>query len=272
MDEPANRELLGWRTARAPARGRAGFTLIELLVVVAVIALLAALLLPALSRAKLGALNVRCKSNLRQLGVALTLYADEAQAYPYALDWEPKRFWYDSLRPYLGGDKAVLGCPGFKGERDVDAVVGWLAPTFFYYKPGQAGQLTGVSYGYNGYGLRTTGTIYSDSTEVLGLGGSLPIGGGLLPVPTSRVKNPADLIVMADSMYIPVISQSIYSYLLAVGDGSRPSPDRHNGGSNIAFGDGHSESVLNPKLTENSDPARRRWNNDHEPHFEIELK
>ena len=80
------------------------------------------------------------------------------------------------------------------------------------------------------------------------------------------------MIVMADSMSIPVVTPTVFSYLLAVGDGSRPSPDRHNGGSNITFGDGHVQSILNQRLTADAEGARRRWNNDHEPHFEIKLE
>jgi len=86
-----------------PRRG--AFTLIELLVVIAIIIILAALLLAVLGRAKEEAYTTHCKSNLRQLGVALRLYENDFQVYPACQMMDisdgPMVYWSQRLGAYM---------------------------------------------------------------------------------------------------------------------------------------------------------------------------
>ncbi|HEY3853634.1 MAG TPA: prepilin-type N-terminal cleavage/methylation domain-containing protein [Verrucomicrobiae bacterium] len=273
----------------APER-RHGFTLIELLVVIAVIAILAALLLPALSQSKMEAESTVCKSNLRQLALAMTLYAeDNNSAYPSTGGWYQ---WPAEFQPYLKSPwpdstfKNVNGNPaGYLGAPESV----WACPTYnrlqgaFSGITGDEGWAYGRgAYGYNSLGLaRAPGAdivIVSNQTPSLGLAES-PWG----PTRETQIISPSDMIALGDAFidesplgghfFLDEVFWESWLYDLEVRGSPPGNPatkamrQRHWGKFNIAFCDGHIESLrTNDLVNLNNSSVAARWNNDHQPH------
>ncbi len=233
------------------------FTLIELLVVIAIIAILAGLLLPALSRAKEAGRSATCKSNLRQLGIALTLYGNDGDHFPYTIDTRARHVWFTQLSEYLEMN-SLLRCPSFRGASGHR----WFDEMFV-----ATGK--GLSYGYNGFG--TLGrpaswvTFHSRGANVLGLGGSRQTNAP--PVRVSQVRVPVDMLAIGDSSVNRFGKGNFLLNTVDMANAIRSNlPPRHLTGINSVFVDGHVEAAPLEEQAARMPEARRRWNNDNLPH------
>ena len=231
----------------------AAFTLIELLVVIAIIALLAALLLPGLSRAKAAGQSASCKSNLHQLGVALKLYTDDYQKFPACAAISSARgqvfaLWDGALLPLVANNRSVFNCPANPG-----------APA---WTNNQSQPRRNSSYGYNMAGSGR----YPNSAVSLGLDGGFNAGTPHF-LPESQVHVPSEMLAVADCKPKQGGEDQDLDDLFPVNLLAELAP-RHNNGENAVFCDGHVEYAKNSVWLQKSDLRRRRWNNDNAPHPE----
>lgn len=159
--QPGEGRILGWR---------GGFTLIELLVVISILAVLLALLMPALASARQASKRGVCLSNLRQIGIAVHTYADDFEGKipfgPKAPPFTSPASFYPStgaptsllslrggapvalgllLPQYLGSDPKVLFCPGADQPLDSSAELAKIgthqAQCSYYYRHGSTARL-----------------------------------------------------------------------------------------------------------------------------------
>jgi prepilin-type processing-associated H-X9-DG protein len=234
------------------------------MVVVAIVGILAALLLPVISRGRANALRIQCVNNLRQLGIGLQGFVADNHAYPVLLTGTNRfsgvdRFWMGQLEREGVGTSRPATNFYYKGV--------WFCPSAEWNDNIRRSLPTADGWSYYGYNIDIfgPGMRRNSPTNQFGLQGHFdPITHTYHPIRESEVVSPGEMMAIGDGFDPNGILMRRRIVDLEEFGNTR---SRHQGKANVVFCEGHVESpTLEFLFEDTTDAALVRWNRDHLPH------
>ena len=199
------------------------FTLIELLIVIAIIAILAGILLPALNAARQKAHDTSCRSNLRQLGNYLTIYADD---HGGLMVGSKNPLWWNKLKDsFTGFDKGTNKAQHCPSQKYNDASWSGFSKSI-------------SNYSYNGYAVGKITAVKRSISKLIFL-----VDGNLR-------KNNAGYYIYAEIYYAQFLPGKPFD-----AENQAEVKPKHGNSNNHLYADGHGEAVM-PKVITDSDFLR----------------